>query len=249
MPVPSSSTDRRADASIRETIRRLSSVQKTAKGAPAYSRFVNRKAGRFLAAWAYHAGLTPNQVTAISGLFSLAGIVLIATMRPSVGLGLAITLCLAVGYAFDSADGQLARLLGGGSAAGEWLDHVVDSAKISALHLAVLVSFYRFDQEDHRAELLVPVAWAFVGSVSFFVIILNDQIRRSHGTAPAVVAPAPVVRSLLVAPTDYGVLLLGFALLGLHGAFVVIYGFLLLANIAYLAIALCRWFREFSALK
>ena len=49
-----------------------------------------------------------------------------------------------LGYALDSADGQLARLRGGGSLTGEWLDHVIDSFKISTLHLAVLVMAYRF---------------------------------------------------------------------------------------------------------
>lgn len=248
MPVPSIPTDGRAEVSIRETARRLSSVQKTAKGAPAYSRFVNRKAGRLLAAWAYHAGLTPNQVTAISGLFSLAGIVLVGTMRPSVGLGLVIALCLAVGYAFDSADGQLARLQGGGSPAGEWLDHIIDCAKISTLHLAVLVSFYRFGYADQPLHMAIPLLWMFVGAFSFFVIILNDQIRRAHGTAPPVVAKASMIRSILVSPTDYGVMLLTFVLLGLHEVFLGVYGLLLVANIAYMAMALVRWFRELSRL-
>jgi len=190
--------------------------------------------------------MTPNAVTGISGLWSLAGIILIAVGHPSIAVGVAVMLCLAIGYAFDSADGQLARLRGGGSPAGEWLDHVVDAAKISALHLAVLVSFYRFG--SNAAELLVPVGWTFVGPVLFFVIILNDQVRRAHGTAPAVDASAPVLRSLLVAPTDYGVLLLSFVLFGWHTAFVWVYGLLLLGNIAYLVLGLAKWFRELRAL-
>ena len=32
--------------------------------------------------------------------------------------------------------------------AGEWLDHVVDSVKTSALHLAVLIGWYRADVVD-----------------------------------------------------------------------------------------------------
>jgi phosphatidylglycerophosphate synthase len=49
-----------------------------------------------------------------------------------------------VGYAFDAADGQLARLRGGGSLAGEWLDHMIDAAKVSSLHVAVAISVYRW---------------------------------------------------------------------------------------------------------
>jgi phosphatidylglycerophosphate synthase len=229
-----------------QTLSRLASSQKTSKGAPAYSRFVNRKAGRVIAAFTYHIGATPNQVTGVSAVFSLAGIVLLLTRPPTVALGLIIAVCLAVGYAFDSADGQLARLRGGGSPAGEWLDHVVDAAKICALHLSVLVSFYRFS--NGGVELLTPLLWTFVASVTFFVIILNDQIRRVHAAAAPSTERAPVIRSILVAPTDYGVLLLSFVLLGWHRIFLVVYGLLLIANALYLVLALVRWFKEFRAL-
>lgn len=231
----------------RATVQQLSTAQKTSKGAPAYSRFVNRKAGRYMAAAAYRLGRTPNQVTAVSAAFSALAIALVASVRPSVALGVVVAVFLAVGYAFDSADGQLARLRGGGSPAGEWLDHVVDSAKICALHLAVLVSFYRFDGRSDP-ELAVPLLWTFVATVSFFVIILNDQIRRAHGTAAPVTAHASVLRSLLVAPTDYGVLLLSFLLFGWHRVFVAVYAALLLANAAFLALALVKWYREIAAL-
>lgn len=234
--------------SVSATIRQLSSAQKPAKGAPAYSRFVNRKAGRVIAAYAYQLRLTPNTVTAVSALWSAAGIALLATaVRPGAVTGVAVTACLALGYAFDSADGQLARLRGGGSPAGEWLDHVVDSAKICALHLAVLISFYRSGFAGR--QLVIPLAWAFVASVAFFVFILTDQIRRAHGTTRPVDAPAPLWRSLLVAPTDYGVLLLTFVLLGAHTVFLWAYGLLLVGNIAYLGLGLVKWFRELSALQ
>src|SRR5829696_6747744 len=93
---------------------RLAGAQKPAAfGSPAYSRFVNRRIGRYLAAAAFELRLTPNQVTAFSALCSLAGIVAIATVRPSWWLGVGVALALALGYALDSADGQLARLRGG----------------------------------------------------------------------------------------------------------------------------------------
>jgi hypothetical protein len=62
---------------------RLRNAQKRTPGAPAYSLYVNRPLGRVLAAGAYQLGLTPNQVTYLSALFSLAGIVLLAVSRPS----------------------------------------------------------------------------------------------------------------------------------------------------------------------
>ena len=232
------------DETLSATIQRLAGAQKSSKGAPAYSRFVNRKAGRLIAAVAYHCRLTPNAVTLISAAWSLAAILLLAFGSPTTLLGIVVAILLAIGYAFDSADGQLARLRGGGSPSGEWLDHVVDSGKVCGLHLAVLVSFYRAGAPGR--ELLVPLAWTWVASVLFFVIILNDQLHRARRTAPATDAPAPVLRSLLVAPTDYGVLLLTFVLLGSHDVFLWVYGLLLVANIAYLVLGVTRWFRELS---
>src|SRR5690606_25723073 len=96
-----------------------------ARGAPAYSRFVNRRIGRYLAAAAYRAGLTPNAVTGVSALFTFSGIALLVALRPSWGQGAAVAALLVLGYAWDSADGQVARLTGTGSPAGAWLDHVV----------------------------------------------------------------------------------------------------------------------------
>lgn len=233
----------------RATLRRLAGAQKPpAVGSPAYSRFVNRRAGRYLAAAAYQLGLTPNQVTAVSALFSLAGIVAVATVEPSWWLGVLVTLALALGYALDSADGQLARLRGGGSPAGEWLDHVVDCAKICALHTAVLISLYRFFDLDGWL-LLLPLAYQLVDSVAFFAMILNEQLKRVYGSAPAVAPVRPsTARSLAVLPTDYGVLCFAFVLLGNRTAFPIGYGLLFIANALYLLAALVKWYRTVAAL-
>lgn len=114
----------------REVVTRLASAQKPSKGAPAYSRYVNRPLGRQLAAVAIRWGLTPNQVTVASSLCTFVGIGLILLVRPSLALGPALATLFMLGYALDAADGQLARLLGRGSYAGEWLDHMVDAAKM-----------------------------------------------------------------------------------------------------------------------
>ncbi len=239
------------DRSLRQVVADLSSAQKSGKGAPAYSRFVNRKLGRYLAAFGYKVGLTPNGVTTISAMFSLAAILLLALARPSWTVGVLVALGLVLGYAFDSADGQLARLLGGGSLAGEWLDHMVDATKISALHLAVLISCYRYFGFAHHAWLLVPMAFVVVANVSFFGMILNDQLRRVTGArrGAEVSRGAPsTLRSLLVLPTDYGLLCLIFLLLGSRQVFFVAYLLLLAGSAGYLALACVKWFREMGAL-
>lgn len=229
-----------------DTVRRLSSAQKkAARGAPAYSVYVNRPAGRLFAAEAYRRGVTPNAVTVISAVFTFTGIILLATRPPSWGVGIGIWLLLALGYALDSADGQVARLRGGGSPSGEWLDHVVDAMKISSLHLAVLITAFTHFNLPNPGWFLVPIGFTVVAAVSFFAMILNDLLKAKHasGVAPAD-RPRTVLRSLLGLPTDYGVLCLSFVLLGSPPLFFAAYTALFVLNTAYLALALVKWFRD-----
>lgn len=240
-----------ADERYLDTVHRLAAAQKpAARSAPAYSRYVNRRIGRYLAAWAYRAGLTPNAVTGISALFTFAAIALLVAVPPSWWSGIAVALGLLVGYAFDSADGQVSRLRGGGTPAGEWLDHMVDAAKVSTMPLAVAVGFDRFDAAP-RAWLLVPLAFAVVSAVLFFGMILTEQLRRQHGHA-SVATDRPGrpswLRALLVAPMDYGVLCLSFVLLGAVDVFLVVYTVLFAATAAFTALAAVKWFREMGDL-
>jgi phosphatidylglycerophosphate synthase len=239
-----------AGETLAATVRRLAGAQKGAQGAPAYSRFVNRPLGRVLAALAFHAGLTPNAVTAVSAACTAVGIALVALAPLGWATGAAVTAGLVLGYALDSADGQLARLRGGGSPAGEWLDHVVDSAKIASIHLAVFLGLSRADGLD-RGWLLVPLAFSVVAVVHFSATLLNEALRARHGarTRAARTDERPgVLRSLLVAPTDYGVLCLVFLLLGAPAAFLGVYSALAAATAAYVLLALRRWYREMGAL-
>jgi phosphatidylglycerophosphate synthase len=242
----------------REVVARLAGAQKSNRGAAGYSRWVNRRAGRQIASVAYLVGLTPNQVSAISGLFTFSAIAALAVFRPTWPVAVAVTLALLIGYAFDSADGQVARLRGGGSAAGEWLDHVLDALKAATLHLAIAIAWFRFYDLSHAAQLLIPLGFAAVSSVFFFALILSDMLRRiarlgagESGVTTASVNPderAPVLRSLIVLPNDYGVLCLAMLLLSLHSTFIVVYSVLLAANTAFLLAGCVRWFREMQTL-
>lgn len=225
----------------------LAAAQKTSKGAPAYSRWINRRLGRHLAAWAHVLGMTPNQVTGVSAVATFTAIVAIAVLPPTPVVSVLAALLLVLGYALDAADGQLARLQGSGSSGGEWLDHVVDAIKVSSIHLVVLVSWFRFYDVD--AEwLLVPLAFQVVASVNFFAMILTDQVRRRRrglaGHFMAGQGTSSVAYSLAVLPTDYGLLCVVFALLAWQGVFIPLYALLLLANAGFVALALPRWYRE-----
>jgi phosphatidylglycerophosphate synthase len=238
-------SDRYAD-----TLRQLASAQKVAApGAPAYSIYVNRKIGRYIAAAAFRVGLSPNVVTLISAVFTFTGITAIAVAPPLWWVGILVWLLLATGYAFDSADGQVARLRGGGSPSGEWLDHVVDAIKISTLHLAVLITFFTHFRLPSSAWLLVPLGFTAVASVAFFAMILNDLLKSKHGarraSSPRRSTP---LRAILGIPTDYGVLCLAFVLLGVPWLFVGVYTVLFAFNAVYLALALVKWFTDMVAL-
>ena len=237
--------------SHREIVLRLSSAQKTVKGAPAYSRFINRRAGRHLAAVAYRLNLTPNQVTGISATFTFAAIALIALVQPRWWLGIPIAIGLVVGYAFDAADGQLSRLQGSFSRAGEWLDHMVDATKISSLHLAVLISYFRFGHLNSASWLLVPIGFTIVNNVLFFGMLLNDSLRRIKTATtgvPVAEGQPNAVRSLLVIPTDYGVLCLVFLLFGASDVFFGFYTFLFAGSAGFFLLAMVKWFRDMRQL-
>lgn len=243
--------------SRREVVSRLAAAQKSNRGAGAYSRLINRPLGRQIASVAVVGGMSPNQVSLISAAFSYAGIVLIAVVRPGAVVGVVIALLLMVGYAFDSADGQVARVTGRGSVAGEWLDHVIDAAKIVALHCAIAICWYRFFDVG-RGMLLVPLGYAVVASVFFFAIVLADMLRRiarvtAGGSAvtTASVSPheaAPWLRSLVALPYDYGVMCIVLVFLGAHSLFVVIYTALFAVNALSLVAGCARWFREMRTL-
>ena len=226
---------------IAETVAQLRGVGKPSHTAPLYSRLVNRPVGRYLAAIAYRLGMTPDQVTAVSATVTFAGILLIALVRPSPVMGLVVAILLVAGYALDSSDGQLARLRGGGSLSGEWLDHMFDCAKNAAVHLAVLVSFYRFSDAP-PALLLLPAAFQLVVTVMFFGTVLTDQLRRSRPRpGSAVPESGSLLRSVAVAPADYGLLCLAFVCFGYRPLFIGVYAFLLAGSAAYLTVGLRRW--------
>jgi phosphatidylglycerophosphate synthase len=234
-----------------QTVARLAAAQKPAgRGAPAYSIYVNRRLGRYIAAAAYRAGLSPNQVTAISAALTAAAVLGLLLLPLSLSLGIAVTAALALGYAFDSADGQVARLRGGGSAAGEWLDHVVDAFKASLLHVAVLIALWRVTTVP-RPWLLVPLGFAVVAAVSFSVFLLNDLLKAARlraDTTSVIRTGSTPLRSLLGAPTDYGVLVYVFVLLAWPPVFLVVYTALFAASALYLLVALPKWFRDMTRL-
>lgn len=234
-----------------ENYAKLQAAQKSPKGAPLYSLLVNRPLGRVFAAAAHRFGMTPDQVTIVSAVFTFTGIAVIALVPPSLGQALLVTVLLVLGYALDAADGQLARLRGGGSMTGEWLDHVIDSFKIATLHLAVLIAVYRFFDVD-PVWLLVPIVFSAVYVIHFFGMLLTDLLTRNARLTLGMGKEAPQsgssLMSLLKLPTDYGVLCLSFLLLAYPPAFLWFFLLLTVANALYTLLVIGVWYRRLRAL-
>lgn len=234
---------------IRTSLQSLRDAQKSSSGAPAYSRYINRPLGRIFAALAHAVHATPNQVTGVSAVFTFAGIATIALADPSPWSSILVTLLLVIGYALDSADGQLARLRGGGSPRGEWLDHMVDAVKMSSIHVAVLICWARFYELD-TPWLLVPLGFGLVSTVFFFGVIMTDLIRRASGAGPRTWsaesdrARRSPLYAVAVLPADYGLLMIVLVLLWLPSVFLWVYSALFVVNALILLASVVRWYRS-----
>lgn len=231
-----------AAARFRQSHARLSSAQKSAVGVSYYSRWINRPMGRVLAAAAHVAGLSPNGVTLLSAGATLTGLALLVIVPPSVPVGIIVGLLLILGFALDSADGQVARLRGGGSALGEWLDHIVDAGKTVLVHTAVLVHAW-LNVDVPTPWLLVPLAYQLVAVVQFSGILLTQFLERR---GPAGARRPSGLRSLLLLPADYGVLSVAFLTSGVSSVFLPLYTGLGAITLVVTAAMIAGWVKRLS---
>ena len=225
----------------------LQAAQKTPRGVSLYSSWVNRPLGRRLAAAADTLSLRPNHLTCLSASCSFTAIAVLAAARPSLVSGVLASTLLVLGFALDSADGQLARLRRSGSASGEYLDHMLDCAVKCSLHIAVLIAAYRVGERG--VELLVPVGFQIVAVLLFFGGILVGKLHEQSPRGAAARPPRRLSRqlsSVFLLPVDHGVISLTFLLWGVFEVFQVVYLLLFLAHAAVLAAFAVAWFRELS---
>jgi phosphatidylglycerophosphate synthase len=234
---------------LRAVHSRLESYQKPNRGVSAYSRSVNRPAGRWLASVAAVAGLTPNQLTLLGGLCSATAVAVVAGPPPSLMSGVLAGLLLMLAFALDSADGQLARLRHAESRRGEWLDHMLDAATKMGLHLAVLYSWFRVGKSGWW--LVAPLAFLVVSVLLFFAVTLGGLLRRLDGVTAENRPPATGfrdgrLRPLLQTPADHGAVCLVFLLWGLPSVFDIGYTVVLIAQTAFLGAYSLYWLKELS---
>ncbi|HBX76413.1 MAG TPA: CDP-alcohol phosphatidyltransferase [Acidimicrobiaceae bacterium] len=237
-----------SESGFRRDLSILREHQKSSRGAPLYSLYINRPLGRVFAALANTLGMNPNQVSILSALFSLTGIVGIATLEPSPTASVLIAVALVLGYAIDSADGQLARLQFGGSVAGEWLDHSLDAFKIAAFHASLIVSILQFQQAHTLQAVLLVAAFEVVAVTGFFTYLLTELLRRSQGEQTRATLSPTGWKRVATLPTDWGVLCLWTACRFSPAVFFGGYAVMFAVSAAYLAATSLVRFREFSAL-
>lgn len=127
--------------------------------------------------------ITPNQVTVLSLLTSLAGTVLVATGeygRACLGAGLVF-----LGLVLDHADGQVARRTGATSLWGMYLDAVFDRIVEVALFLAIVVAGMRgtveWDRAGWTALALPDGALAAVAALTLGCVFLGKYVA-TYGT-------------------------------------------------------------------
>jgi phosphatidylglycerophosphate synthase len=171
------------------------------------------------------------------------------SVPPDPGSGLLVGLLLAAGYVLDSADGQVARLGRTGSPAGEWLDHVVDSVRTPAIHLAVFVGLAL--QSDSLSllgspnsgqwPLAVALLYCLVSTGQFMSQILAEQLS---GAAVPSSSSAGIRQSVLLIPTDMGALCWIFVLWGLPHIFVWAYLAMFLLNSAHTLVSMRRKYQK-----
>lgn len=230
-------------ARFRQARATLDAAQKPGAGVPAYTRWVNRRGARVVAAGGAALGWTPNHVTAASALLSTIGMCLLLLMEPAPWSGPLVALALAAGYLFDSADGQLARLTGASSSTGEWIDHVVDAFRSPAIHLTTAVALM-----IHRPESAwlagVALVYALVTSGQFLSQILAEAFVRRAGRPQT---RGGDLRSWVLLPTDPGTLCWTFALWGLAEAFSILYTALAVIAVLHCAASLRRRHRDLRA--
>lgn len=222
----------------------LAAAQKPGAGVPAYMRWVNRGAARVAAAACAAFGWTPNFVSFVSVCFSTLGLIVLVALEPTWWSGLIVGTSLAVGFMFDSADGQVSRVTGASSKTGEWVDHVADAFRSPAIHFCTAVAVMVYRPESWWLA-IVALVYGWVTSGQFMSQILAEQFVRAAGRKQT---RGGNLRSFILLPTDPGVVCWTFALWGLGAPFMVLYTFLAVVAVAHSSMSLRRRYRDLRAL-
>ncbi|MGN5734315.1 CDP-alcohol phosphatidyltransferase family protein [Arthrobacter psychrochitiniphilus] len=244
-------------------LEQLKFAQKPGHGVPAYTRWINRGLARSVSALCASWGWSANMVSMISAVVSAAALILLLLLPVAPLTGLLVAVLLAVGYVLDSADGQVARVTGTGSLAGEWLDHVLDAARTPAVHLAVAVGFVHL-YGSAAWQWWIPLMYCVISACHFMSQILAEQLVRNAGAGTRNISAGSgndassrsqqsskrsVARSIVMMHTDTGILCWIFLAWGFAPLFLFLYLLMFAANALTSVVSMVRKFQALQAVE
>ncbi|ASW57229.1 CDP-alcohol phosphatidyltransferase family protein [Plantactinospora sp. KBS50] len=222
---------------------------RTNRGGGLFSEAVSQWGGALLARTGQRLGLPPTALTLVNLVLGLATSVTVAGLAPRVAgghlpawpVGLLALVGWQLAYAFDCADGQLARVTGQGSAAGARLDVLCDVA--AQIALVAALSAVAVAQRPG-----VP-AWLVAAFAGTWMVNLVTSVMQAGPNAASMVASRSLPVRAVKLVRDYGavIFLAGLVLtlvpawtVWLVTAFTVVNAGFLLASIAFSARAALR---------
>lgn len=203
--------------SFKENYRNLRLSQKKGTGTPLYTRFVNRWLGQVFASIFAKWNASPNTISYISAIISLGTYISFLFITDlSIYHSLILYFLLVIGFALDSADGLVARLLSKQSVKGEWLDHSFDAIKIPLGHgVAFLLIINGIELSIYMQLFLLLILVA--ASSQFLSNILKGVLRDKKDTKDSHtkehtfdIRSKSFIRSVLTLPLDYGLFMIFF---------------------------------------
>ena len=174
------------------------------RGGGLFSEALSQRIGARIAVYAHKHRLAPTVLTVFNlGLGALASIAVVATAVPIADgrvwawpIGLLALVGWQLAYAFDCADGQLARVTGQTSAAGARLDVLCDVAVQISLVAALAAT----------AEAQVPdtPAWLLAAFAGTWMVNLVTSVMQSGDKAASMVTSRSLPVRLVKLVRDYG---------------------------------------------
>ena len=137
-----------------------------------FTRNISYRLGAAVAVVASRLGVTPNMISLLSGVITIFSTMLAVYLgQGSWVAGVALILGLQIGYAFDCADGPLARATGQGSSFGSLIDKITDlsSGMVFPCVMAYGAGHVYYELSDLRPDYTLRVLL----SVLILRVILN----------------------------------------------------------------------------
>jgi len=154
---------------------------------------------RYIARWAAHRGLTPNQVTTISMAIGVLAAAAFATgSRPGLIAGAVL---LQAAFTADCVDGQLARYTRTFSKVGAWLDSIFDRAKEYVVFAGLAIGASRGFGDDVWVLAVAAMTLQSVRHIADFSFGASEYQAIAAEQRPPLEVPGEVGLATVTVPT------------------------------------------------